>query len=40
MNLPVIGRVTVGGVIVGIALGVVFAPYVRRVPGISKLPVA
>jgi hypothetical protein len=38
MNIPVIGHVTWGGVALGILLGVVLAPQVRRIPGISKLP--
>ena len=40
MNLPVLGKVTLGGVAVGIVVGIVFAPYVRRIPGINKLPTA
>jgi hypothetical protein len=39
-NLPVIGHITVGGVLVGIVVGYIFAGQIRRVPGISKLPTA
>lgn len=38
VTLPLLGRVTVGGVIAGIIIGVILAPQIRRVPGISKLP--
>jgi hypothetical protein len=38
MSLPLVGRVTLGGVLVGIIIGVVLAPQIRRVPGIDKLP--
>jgi len=40
MNFPVIGRITWGGVVVGIVLGVVFAPQISRLPLVSKLPTA
>lgn len=40
MTLPLIGRITWGGVIVGIALGVIFAPQVSRLPLVNKLPTA
>ncbi len=38
VSLPLLGRVTVGGVVAGIIVGVILAPQVRRVPGINKLP--
>jgi len=38
ITLPLLGRVTVGGVIAGVIIGVILAPQVRRVPGINKLP--
>ena len=37
-SLPLLGRVTVGGLIAGIIVGVVLAPQVRKVPGINKIP--
>jgi hypothetical protein len=37
-TVPLLGHVTVGGVVLGIAIGVVFASQIRRVPGVSKLP--
>ena len=40
VTLPLVGHVTVGGVLVGIVLGVVFAQQIRRVPGVNKIPMA
>lgn len=40
VSVPLLGHVTVGGIIAGIIVGVVFAPQIRRVPGINKLPSA
>lgn len=40
MSLPVLGRVTWGGVVVGVILGVVFAPQVSRLPLVNRLPTA
>lgn len=40
MSLPVIGRVTWGGVLVGVLLGIVFAPQISRLPLLDKLPTA
>jgi hypothetical protein len=37
-SLPLLGRVTVGGLVAGIILGVILAPQVRQLPGINKLP--
>ena len=37
-SLPLLGRVTVGGLVAGIVLGVILAPQVRRIPGVDKLP--
>jgi hypothetical protein len=37
-SLPLLGRVTVGGLVAGIIVGVILAPQVRKVPGINKLP--
>jgi len=39
-SVPLLGHVTVGGVIAGIIIGVVLAPQIRRIPGIGKLPTA
>ena len=39
-SVPLLGRVTVGGIIAGVIIGVIFAPQVRRVPGINRLPSA
>jgi hypothetical protein len=40
VTVPLLGRVTVGGLIAGIIVGVVLAPQIRRIPGINKLPTA
>ena len=40
MTLPVLGRITWGGVVVGVILGVVFAPQVAKLPLLDKLPTA
>jgi hypothetical protein len=40
VKLPVLGHVTLGGVIAGIIVGVILAPQIRRVPGIDRLPTA
>jgi hypothetical protein len=40
VNVPLLGHVTLGGVIAGIIVGVILAPQIRRVPGIDKLPTA
>lgn len=33
-------NITWQGVVLGIALGIVFAPQIRKIPGVSKLPTA
>lgn len=38
VSVPLLGRVTLGGVIAGVIIGVVLAPQIRRVPGVNKLP--
>jgi hypothetical protein len=38
VSLPLLGHVTLGGVIAGVIVGVILAPQVRRLPGVSKLP--
>jgi hypothetical protein len=40
MTLPVIGRVTWGGVALGVLLGIIFAPQVSKLPLVNKLPTA
>jgi hypothetical protein len=40
VHVPLLGRVTVGGVIAGVIVGVILAPQIRRIPGIDKLPTA
>lgn len=40
VSIPLLGHVTVGGVVAGIIVGVIFAPQVRRIPGVNKLPSA
>jgi hypothetical protein len=37
-TIPLLGHVTVGGVVLGVAIGVVFASQVRRIPGVDRLP--
>jgi hypothetical protein len=39
-KVPLLGHVTVGGIIAGVIVGVILAPQIRRVPGINKLPTA
>jgi hypothetical protein len=39
-TLPVVGHITVGGVLVGIVLGVVFASQIKRLPGVNRIPTA
>jgi hypothetical protein len=38
VSVPLLGHVTLGGVIAGIIVGVILAPQVRRLPGVGKLP--
>lgn len=38
MSLPLIGRVTWGGIVLGVLLGVVFAPQISRLPLLDKIP--
>lgn len=38
MDIPVIGRVTWGGVLLGVIIGVVFAGSIRNLPVLDKLP--
>jgi hypothetical protein len=38
VSIPVLGHVTLGGVILGVAIGVIFASQVRKIPGVNKLP--
>jgi hypothetical protein len=40
VDIPVLGRVTWQGIALGVVLGIVFAPQIRRIPGINKLPSA
>jgi hypothetical protein len=40
ITLPLLGHVTVGGVIVGVIVGVAFGSQIRRIPGVSKIPMA
>lgn len=40
VSVPLLGHVTVGGIVAGIIVGVIFAPQVRRLPGVNKLPTA
>jgi hypothetical protein len=40
MSLPVLGRITWGGVVVGVIAGIIFAPQVSRLPLLNKLPTA
>jgi len=40
MSLPVLGRVTWGGVVLGVVLGIIFAPQVTRLPLLDRLPTA
>ncbi len=37
-KVPVLGHVTWGGIILGVVVGVVFAPQVMKIPGLNKLP--
>jgi hypothetical protein len=38
VSVPLLGHVTLGGVIAGIIVGVVLAPQIRRFPGVNKIP--
>jgi hypothetical protein len=38
VSVPLLGHVTLGGVVAGIIVGVILAPQVRRLPGVNKLP--
>ena len=40
VSIPVLGRVTVGGIIAGVILGVIFAPQITRLPLLDRLPTA
>ena len=40
ISVPLLGHVTLGGVIAGVIVGVVLAPQIRRIPGINRLPTA
>jgi len=40
MSVPILGRVTLGGVIAGVVIGVILAPQIRRIPGVDRLPTA
>jgi hypothetical protein len=37
-TVPLLGHVTIGGVVLGVAIGVIFASQVRRIPGVDRLP--
>jgi hypothetical protein len=39
-SAPLLGRVTVGGIIAGIIIGVIFAPQIRGLPLVNRLPTA
>ena len=39
-NVPVLGHVTLGGVVLGVIVGYVFAAQVRKIPGVNKIPTA
>jgi hypothetical protein len=40
MNLPVLGHVSIGGVVVGLVLGLVFANQLKQLPLVNKIPTA
>ncbi len=40
MSLPLIGRITWGGIALGIVVGIIFAPQISRLPLLDKLPTA
>ena len=40
VSVPLLGHVTVGGIIAGILIGVIFANTIRNLPLVNRIPTA
>lgn len=37
-NVPVLGHVTWGGIVLGVIVGYAFTSQIHRIPGVNKIP--